>query len=461
MAIQFIILAAGQGTRMLTEQPKVLAKIAGKPMLHHILETCAALNASKPIVICGYQAEVLKAATEPFFEVIWQHQAQQLGTAHAVGLGLEHVGNDDVVVVLAGDVPFISVQTLQALIAQCSEKHMALVTQVLDDPTGYGRIKHNQHGKVVGIVEHKDASADELEIREINTGIMAIPASFLKKALPEIGNHNAQKEYYLTDLIELAAKHGVEVNTLQAAHDYEVKGVNSREQLAELEREYQLHLAHFFMKAQGVSFADPARVDFRGSSVFEKDVEVDVNVIFEGNNHIGQACHIGANCVLKNVVLEAGVQIEAMSHLEGVHVKKNAVIGPFARLRPGSEIGEQARVGNFVEVKKSVLGKGSKANHLSYIGDAEIGDSVNIGAGTITCNYDGVNKYQTRIEEGAFIGSNTSLVAPVTIGKNSNIGAGSTITKNTPANKLTLARAKQLVIENWTRPQKNKKTHDA
>lgn len=454
MPTKIIILAAGQGTRMCSDKPKVLTTIAGKPMLHHILGTCLGLGVKDQIVIGGYQFENLKAAIDPFFKVTWQYQEQQLGTAHAVGLALHHINAEDTAIILAGDVPLISEQTLERLVSFSSSKQMAIVTQHLNDPSGYGRIKRDQHGELVGIVEHKDASADELKIKEINTGIMAIPGAFLKNALPKIGNNNAQKEYYLTDIIELAKKQGLKIQAIHPEHDFEVKGVNSKQQLANLEREYQLFLANEFMAKQGVSFVDPARVEFRGKILFDKDVDVDINVIFEGENRIGKGCKIGANTILKNVTLGDNVIIEPMSILENAVVKNNAVIGPFARLRPGTEVGEDAKIGNFVEVKKSILGKGSKANHLSYIGDATIGEGVNIGAGTITCNYDGVNKHKTEIEDGAFIGSNTSLVAPVTIGKNSNIGAGSTITKSTPANKLTLARAKQLVIESWKRPEK-------
>lgn len=454
MPTKIIILAAGHGTRMCSDKPKVLANLAGKPLLHHILNTCKKVGAAEQIVVGGYQFENLKAAIDPFFKVTWQYQEQQLGTAHAVGLASAHITNEDIAIILAGDVPLISDKTLKHLLSCCAPQQMSIVTQQLGDPSGYGRIKRDQHGDISGIVEHKDASADELEITEINTGIMAIPGAFLKEALPKIDNKNAQQEYYLTDIIEIAKKQGLKIVAIQPEHDFEVKGVNSKRQLANLEREYQGHLANEYMSKQGVSFADPSRVEFRGNCHFEKDVEVDINVIFEGDNSIGAGCKIGANSIIKNTQLGANIVIEPMSILENASVKDGAHIGPYARLRPGTEIGEGAKIGNFVEVKKSIFGKGSKANHLSYIGDASIGEGVNIGAGTITCNYDGVNKYKTEIEDGAFIGSNTSLVAPLTIGKNSNIGAGSTITKNTPANKLTLARAKQMVIESWKRPSK-------
>lgn len=423
-------------------------------MLHHLLSKCEQLSKSPPIIICGYQAELLKTSINPLFNVCWKFQEQQLGTAHAVKLALDEVNNDDTVIVAAGDVPLISLETFQNLLAKNTQSQMSIVTQHLNDASGYGRIKRDQHGEICGIVEHKDASADELEISEINTGIMAFPGKFLKQALPEINNDNAQNEYYLTDIIELAQKHGVRVEAVHARNGFEIKGVNSRKQQAELEREYQYYLAEHYMNEQGVTFIDPRRVEFRGESFFESDVEVDINVIFEGENKIAKHSKIGANSVLKNVVLEENVIIEAMSHLENVVVRKSAIIGPYARLRPGADIGEGAKIGNFVEVKKSTFGNRSKANHLAYIGDAKIGEDVNIGAGTITCNYDGVNKHQTIIEDGAFIGSNSSLVAPVNVGKNSTIGAGTTLVMDAPANKLSLARAKQLVIEKWKRPKK-------
>ena len=454
MSIKIIILAAGQGTRMQSGVPKVLHPLAGQAMLIRILNTCKQIKSSEIFVIGGYQFEILKKAVDASYGVHWLYQEKQLGTAHAVGLAAPLVQEQDQVIVLAGDVPLISEQTITRLLALCSSKQMGIVTQNLHDPSGYGRIKRDQKNNISGIVEHKDASADELEITEINTGIMAIPGKFLLTALPQIKNHNAQKEFYLTDIIALAVESGIGVASLHAKHDFEVKGVNSKKQLADLERQYQRFLADQYMAQQGVSFIDPNRVDFRGSCDFQEDVQIDVNVIFEGENKIGKRCRIGANCILKNVVLGDEVVIEAMSLLENASVESNATIGPFARLRPGTEIKQGGKVGNFVEVKNSILGKNSKANHLSYIGDASIGEEVNIGAGTITCNYDGVNKYKTIIEDYAFIGSNTSLIAPVTIGKGANIGAGSAISKEAPANKLTLARAKQIVIDKWQRPKK-------
>lgn len=423
-------------------------------MLHHLLSKCEQLSKSPPIIICGYQAELLKSSIDPLFQVSWKFQQEQLGTAHAVKLALDEINNDDTVIVAAGDVPLTSLETFQSLLEKNTQSQMSIVTQHLNDASGYGRIKRDQHGEICGIVEHKDASADELEISEINTGIMAFPGKFLKEALPEIKNNNAQNEYYLTDIVELAQRYRVRVEAVHAKNHFEIKGINSRKQQVELEREYQYYLAERYMNEYGVTFVDPHRVDFRGESYFESDVEVDVNVIFEGENKIAKHTQIGAHSILKNVVLEEGVIIEAMCHLEGVIVRKGAVIGPYARLRPGADIGEDAKIGNFVEVKKSTFGKRSKANHLAYIGDANIGQDVNIGAGTITCNYDGANKHQTTIEDGAFIGSNSALVAPVTVGTNSTIGAGTTLVNDAPANKLSLSRAKQRVIEKWIRPRK-------
>lgn len=454
MSTKIIILAAGQGTRMKSGLPKVLHPLAGVPMLIRILNTCKQLENTQTFVVGGFQFEVLKKAVDDSYGVHWLFQEKQLGTAHAVSLATSVIEENDSVVVLAGDVPLISEATLKHLLSLCTQKQMAIVTQCLNDPSGYGRIKRDQKNNIIGIVEHKDASADELEITEINTGIMAIPGKFLLKALPTINNHNAQKEYYLTDIIALAVAEGLAIASLNAVHDFEVKGVNSKKQLADLERQFQRFLAEQYMHQQGVTFIDPDRVDFRGACVFQEDVQVDVNVVFEGENNIGKGCRIGANCILKNVTLGDDVVIEPMSLLENALIEKKATIGPFARLRPGTEIKQGAKVGNFVEVKNSTLGKNSKASHLSYIGDASIGEEVNIGAGTITCNYDGVNKHRTVIEDDVFIGSNTSLIAPVTIGKGANIGAGSAINKDAPAHKLTLARAKQMVIEKWQRPEK-------
>lgn len=454
MTTKIIILAAGHGTRMRSKEPKVLAQLAGKPILHHILDTCRKIELAECVIIGGYQYEVLRAAVDPYFKVSWKYQEQQLGTAHAVGLVLDDLDDHDKAIILTGDVPLINEKTLNTLGALCESEQLGIVTQKMEDPSGYGRIIRDSDGNICGIVEHKDANEVELKISEINTGIMAIPGAFLKRALPKIKNENAQNEFYLTDIIALAKTDGLNVEAVEPEHGFEVKGVNSKYQLVNLEKEFQLHQAKQYMDNEGVYFTDHHRVTFRGPCQFGSDVKVDCNVIFEGDNAIGDNSNIGANCILKNVTLEQEVTIEPMSILENVIVKKGASVGPYARLRPGVEVGSNAKIGNFVELKKSIIGEGSKVSHLSYIGDATIGDEVNIGAGTITCNYDGVNKYRTDIDDGAFIGSNSSLVAPVKIGKNSVIGAGSTIAKDAPANKLSLARAKQLVIEKWSKPTK-------
>jgi len=454
MHTKIIILAAGHGSRMKADKPKVLHTLGGQKILSRIIDTANSLLPEDILVLYGYHGERVRADISHKHKVTWVFQEQQLGTAHAVGLAASHIDDNDRVIILAGDVPLITSETLNQLLSIVSVSSMGIITQDLANPFGYGRIKRDDTGSIIGIVEEKDATEVERAITEINTGIMVIPGEFLKRAIPQITNDNAQQEYYLTDIIEIAHKEGLAIGSIQPKHGFEVKGVNTKQQLAELEREYQLFLAQQYMANEGVCFADPRRVDFRGGCQFGMDVSVDINVIFEGKNSVGANCKIGANCILKNTTLEDGVSIEPMSVLENVIVRKNATIGPYARLRPGSDIGECAKVGNFVEVKNSTIAKDSKASHLSYIGDAHIGEQVNIGAGTITCNYDGVNKSITEIQDGAFIGSNTSLVAPVTIARNSTIGAGSTIVKNTPANKLSLTRAKQLVIEKWKRPIK-------
>lgn len=453
MAVKTIILAAGKGSRMCSDHPKVLHKLAGKPLLSHILTTLESLNVDELIVVQGYQAQALQAAIDPEHTVTWVHQAEQLGTAHAVGQTLGNIKAEDHILILTGDVPLISTKAIAALTEVALQNKFGIVTVELEDATGYGRIQRDLDGRIVNIVEHNDATDEEKAITEINTGIMAMPAKFLLEALPKIGDNNAQNEYYLTDIVALAAKSGLAIEAIQPEHNFEVEGVNTKNQLANLERKYQAHLAKQYM-SKGLMLIDPNRVDFRGELQFGRDVSIDINVIFEGKNVLADGCIIGANCILKDVVLAEGVEIKPMSVLEGVVIGKGAQIGPFARLRPGTELGDNTKVGNFVEVKKSKIANGSKVSHLSYIGDAQLGQDVNIGAGTITCNYDGVNKHLTTIEDDVFVGSNTSLVAPVTIGQGANIGAGSTISRNVPAYKLALTRAKQIVIESWKRPSK-------
>ncbi len=451
MALKVVVLAAGQGTRMRSNWPKVLHPLGGKPILHRLLDSVNQIEPEQICVVYGHQGELLRDETNQY-DIEWVYQADQLGTAHAVQQSLEHIQAEDTVLVLTADVPLISSGTLSSLMALVDQA-MALVTVSLPDASGYGRIVRDANGNVQRIVEHKDASPEERMISEINTGIMGFKGAFLLENLPNIQNQNAQKEFYLTDILALAVDQGHKVQTLEVQNPVEVEGVNTKSQLAALERRFQLQNAEQLMEA-GLTLLDPARFDLRGSLNHGKDSVVDVNVVFEGNNTIGSKCLIGANCVLKNVTLGDGVEIKPMSILEDVQIGHNAAIGPFARLRPGTEVSDDAKIGNFVEIKKAKLGKGSKVSHLSYIGDAKIGEEVNIGAGTITCNYDGVNKHLTEIEDGAFIGSNSSLVAPVKIGKESNVGAGSVISKDTPAGKLSLARAKQITLDKWLRPTK-------
>lgn len=453
MGLSIVILAAGKGLRMHSDLPKVLHKIAGKSLLEHIIQTSLKLKPEQIIVVYGHEGALVKEELE-HYDIDWVEQAEQLGTGHAVSCALPILKEANQVLILCGDVPLIQARTLEKLTsAVSSHQEIALLTAYLDNPRGYGRIIRDAAGKVRGIVETKDATPEQLAIHEINPSVYLVSASLLKKWLPALTNHNAQKEYYLTDIIKVAVSDKIGIITLQPEQPCEIQGVNDRVQLAELERIHQQQQAERLMR-QGVTLADPARFDLRGDVVIGKDVFIDVNVILEGNVSIGDACVIGANTVLKNVSLGRHVRIEAFSHVEGAVIAEAAVIGPYARLRPGSDIKAGAKIGNFVEVKKSVIGKRSKVNHLSYIGDAELGESVNIGAGTITCNYDGVNKFKTIIGDRVFIGSNSQLVAPLEIGHDAFIGAGSTITKDAPAGKLTVSRAKQMTIEGWQKPEK-------
>ena len=453
MQIKTIILAAGQGTRMCSKLPKVLHKIARKALLQHVCDTSLGLENNNVFVVYGYGGKQVKDELSSL-EVTWIEQVEQLGTGHAVQQAAMEINDKDTVLILYGDVPLLKKETIETLLTNVSDNSLALLTVFLDEPTGYGRILRDAEKKVIRIVEQKDASESELQIKEGNTGILATQGNKLKDWLSRLNNNNAQQEYYLTDVIEMAVKDGLEIKTNQPKNVDEVLGVNNRLQLSHLERVYQLEQANKLMTV-GVTLFDPARVDVRGSfSKLGQDIEVDINVIFEGENSIADNVIIGANTWIKNSVIEEGAVILENCVIEDAIVGKNSRIGPFARLRPQAQLAENVHIGNFVEIKKSTVAKGSKVNHLSYIGDSIIGSGVNIGAGTITCNYDGVNKFQTIIEDGAFIGSNTQLVAPVIVGKNATIGAGSTITKNTPAEKLTLTRAKQLSIKNWQRPVK-------
>jgi len=453
MSIKTIILAAGQGTRMRSSRPKVLHEIANKALLQHVYETSFSLENNQIFIIYGHGGETVKQALNEF-DATWIEQKQQLGTGHAVQQAIHHVDDPDTVLILYGDVPLLKARTIQTLLHKVSLSSLALLTVNLDDPTGYGRIVRDKDHAVLKIVEQKDANEVEAQIKEGNTGILACKGSQLKQWLSRLSNNNAQNEYYLTDIIEMAVEDGLSIETTQAGSQDEVLGVNNRSQLAHLERVYQLEQAQSLME-KGVTLRDPSRVDVRGSfAELGQDIDVDVNVIFEGVNRIGSNVKIGPNCLIKNASIANGVEILANSVIEDAVVGAASRVGPFARLRPQTELADHVHIGNFVEIKKSSVATGSKINHLSYIGDSEVGSKVNIGAGTITCNYDGVNKFKTVIEDGAFIGSDTQLVAPVTVGKNATIGAGSTITKDTPADQLTLSRTKQLSVPTWQRPVK-------
>ncbi len=453
MTLSVVILAAGAGTRMRSAKPKVLHTLAGTPMVEHVYRRARALDSDSIHIVYGHAGEQLRAACA-HFDAQWHEQAEQLGTAHAVEQASRHIADDSMVLVLYGDVPLIRAATLQQLLATIEPggDDIALLTVQLDDPAGYGRIVR-ENGEVVAIVEHKDASEAQRAIREVNTGILAMRAGYLNQCLARVGNDNAQGEYYLTDVIALAVADGNRVRTTSPQDAFEVEGVNTRQQLASLERVYQRLQAERLMAA-GVSLADPARIDVRGELEMGNDGFIDINCIFEGEVKVGERVQIGAGCVIRNSRIDDDAVIKPYSLIEQAVIGEAAEVGPFARIRPGSELKANSRVGNFVELKKTVLGEHSKASHLSYLGDSEIGRDVNIGAGTITCNYDGVNKHATVIEDEAFIGSDTQLVAPVRVGKGATIGAGSTITRDCEAGKLTLSRSAQVTNDHWKRPVK-------
>ena len=454
-------MAAGKGTRMKSRWPKVLQRLAGVPLVQHVLNTASHLQARSAVVITGHgadQVEPVVLAPSQALAVQCVRQEPQLGTGHAVQQAVPVLADDGVVVVLSGDVPLTQADTLQALIAQCGGKHLALLTIDFADPTGYGRIVR-QGDAVQAIVEQKDATEAQRQIQEVYSGIMAVPAQLLKGWLARLDNKNAQGEYYLTDVVKMAVADGVPVVAHKITDALQVAGINSPQQLAELERAHQLREAHRLM-AQGVRMKDPARFDLRGQLDCAQDVEIDVNCIFEGRVSLGEGVKVGANCVLANCDIAAGAVIHPFTHIDGeklgVSVGEGALIGPFARLRPGAQLGADVHIGNFVEVKNSTLAPGAKANHLAYLGDATVGERVNYGAGSITANYDGANKHRTVIEADVHIGSNCVLVAPVTIGAGGTVGGGSTITKNTEPGALSVARGKQISIANWARPQKKK-----
>jgi len=446
MALEVIILAAGQGKRMRSDLPKVLHHLAGRPLLAHVIAAARALKPAKIHVVHGHGGEAVKAAFAGE-RIEWVEQARQLGTGHALQQALPKVSRAATVLVLNGDVPMVSADTLRKLV-RTTGKGLAIATSDLSDPAGYGRVVRDARGRVQRIVEHRDAKPKELAIREWYAGFLAGQASRLAGWLAKLANRNAQKEYYLTDLIGIAAGAGAPVTAVKAKETWEVAGVNSRQELAILERAFQNAQSRRLLEA-GVALADLWRVDVRGELACGSEVFIDVNCVFEGRVTLGDGVRIGPNCVLRNVSVAAGTEVHAFSLLEQAEVGARCRIGPYARLRPGAKLAQEVHIGNFVEVKASRLGAGSKANHLSYIGDAEVGARVNVGAGTITCNYDGTAKHRTVIEDDCFIGSDATLVAPVRIAKGSYIGAGSTISKDTPAGQLTVARAKQVSLPGW------------
>src|SRR5688572_6069699 len=451
MALQIVILAAGQGKRMRSGLPKVLHPLAGRPLLAHVLDTARTLKARRIVVVHGHGAEAVRAAF-PDAGIAWALQSEQLGTGHAVQQAMPHLEAGGDVLVLYGDVPLVREATLRRLL-EAAREGLAVLTVELDDPAGYGRVLRDQAGRVARIVEHKDAAPSERAVREVNAGFYALSAPRLAGWLKKITNRNAQKEYYLTDIVALAVAEDVPVIGVRAEDEWEVAGVNSRRELAALERRYQKQAAERLLD-EGVTLADPARIDVRGALQCGRDVSIDVNCVFEGRVTLADGVRVGANCVLRDVTVGNGTEVFAFSHLDSSVVGARCRIGPYARLRPGAELADEVHIGNFVEIKASRLGAASKANHLAYIGDAELGARVNVGAGTITCNYDGAEKHRTVIEDDCFIGSDATLVAPVRIARGSYIGAGSTISKDTPPGQLTVARAKQVSVPGWKPPKK-------
>jgi len=453
MSLHVIILAAGQGSRMKSDLPKVVHRLAGKPMLQHVIDTASQLDAEKIHIVVGHGAEIVKQTIHDE-NVNWCLQAEQLGTGHAVSQGIDSIPKDAQVLILYGDVPLTSASTLNDLVGSVEAQQLSLLTVELENPSGYGRIIRNSEGEIAAIVEEKDASEEQRYVTEVNTGILAMSAEALHRYIPLLKNSNAQGEYYLTDIIEIAVKNGDRVESHQPQFEQEVQGVNNRLQLCELECWHQSRISEQLMLA-GVTLYDPNRIDVRGHLQFGRDVIIDLNCIFEGDVLLGDNVQIGPNCIIKNATIGAGTYIHANSMIEDSVIGEQANVGPYARLRPGTQLENSTKIGNFVETKKTIVGEGSKINHLSYVGDTVLGRNVNVGAGTITCNYDGVNKFKTEIGDGVFVGSNSSLVAPVTVGKNATIGAGSTITKDIQEEQLAVARGKQRNIDGWQRPIKN------
>ncbi len=456
LPLSVVVLAAGQGTRMKSALPKVLHCIAGRPLVEHVITDALELGAADIHIVFGHGGEQVQQALSDY-DLNWVEQQEQLGTGHAVEQALPAIPDDHLVLLLYGDVPLITVHTLQRLVAATAGNALALLTAKLADPTGYGRIVRDTAGKVLCIVEQKDASKEQLSIDEINTGMLAVKADMLKKWVARLDNNNAQGEYYLTDIVGFAVTDDVVINTAKPDEICEIEGVNNKRQLAELERAFQLRQARQLMD-DGLTLRDPARFDVRGELIIGRDVEIDINVLIEGQVELADGVRVGPNVVLKNVSIGADTQIRANCILEESVVGTQCDIGPFARLRPQANLADKVKVGNFVEIKKSNIARGSKINHLSYVGDTTMGSGVNVGAGTITCNYDGANKHQTVIGDNVFIGSGTQLIAPVVVADGATIGAGSTITRDTLAGTLTLSRVEQVSVKGWKRPRKTEET---
>ncbi len=451
--LNIVILAAGKGTRMYSDQPKVLHTLAGKPLVQHVLDCAAGLKPQNICVVYGHGGEAVPRAMQQY-PAKFVIQEPQLGTGHALQQAMPHLGDAGSTLILYGDVPLIQPSTLHQM--QQSGGDLVLLTVNLPNPTGYGRIVRNALGEVLSIIEEKDASPEQRDIREVNSGILLAPTHLMRAWLAKLQNNNAQGEYYLTDIVGMAVQQGVAVHTVQPAHEWEIQGVNSKSQLMVLERTWQLVEASRLL-VHGVTLADASRIDVRGKLSCGRDVKIDVGCIFEGEVRLGDNVRVGAYSVIRNSSIALGTEVAPYSHIDGSEVGTDCHIGPYARLRPGTKLHDGVHIGNFVEIKNSEIASNSKANHLSYIGDSTVGSRVNIGAGTITCNYDGANKYRTIIEDDVFIGSDTQLIAPVTVGRGATIGAGSTITKDAPAGELTLSRANQVTVAGWTRPIKGNK----
>jgi bifunctional UDP-N-acetylglucosamine pyrophosphorylase / glucosamine-1-phosphate N-acetyltransferase len=450
-----VVLAAGQGKRMKSDLPKVLHRLSDKPLLGHVLDTARSLDAERIVVIYGHGGQVVPT-TMAAPDLLWAKQDPPQGTGHAVAQGVDLLNPNVPTLILYGDVPLTKASTLKKLVTAAGLDKLAILTVTLEDPSGYGRMVRNAQGNIVAIVEQKDANTEQQKITEINTGIMVVPTQHLKAWLGRLSNQNAQGEYYLTDIVGFAVQDGIAITHAQPDAEWETSGVNSKVQLAQLERVHQLNQANALMEA-GVMLADPARIDIRGNVIAGRDVEIDVGCVFEGQVVLGDGVKIGPNCVVRNSTLGARTELAAFSHLDSALIGQSAKIGPFARIRPGTELGDETHIGNFVEIKNVKMDQGSKANHLAYLGDATIGKRVNVGAGTITCNYDGANKHQTIIEDDAFIGSDSQLVAPVRVGAGATLAAGTTLRKDAPAGQLTISHVEVRTSERWKRPVKAKK----